>query len=119
VAGRSFAFGCSAADYDDDGDEDLIVLTYKGPELYRNEGNGTFAEVTEKAGLADTRWSLNAAWLDYDRDGDLDVFSATTSIRRGSSALTSGRRLPGAAQLQRGLLHALPQQRGRHVHRRD
>jgi len=76
VGGRGFAFGCSAADYDEDGDADLVVLTYKGPELYRNEGNGTFTEVTEKAGLADTRWSLNAAWLDYDRDGDLDLFVA-------------------------------------------
>jgi hypothetical protein len=74
VAGRNFAFGCSAADYDNDGHVDLIVLTYKGPELYHNDGDGTFTEVTEKAGLADTRWSLNAAWLDYDRDGDLDVF---------------------------------------------
>jgi hypothetical protein len=76
VAGRNFAFGCSAADYDEDGDADLIVLTYRGPELYRNEGSGTFTEVTEAAGLADTRWSLNAAWLDYDRDGDLDLFVA-------------------------------------------
>jgi hypothetical protein len=76
VAGRSFAFGCAAADYDNDGHEDLIVLTYKGPELYHNEGNGTFSEVTRKAGLADTRWALNAAWLDYDRDGYLDVFVA-------------------------------------------
>ena len=74
VAGTSFAFGCSAADYDNDGDEDLIVLTYKGPELFRNDGKGVFADVTRAAGLADTRWSLNAAWLDYDRDGDLDVF---------------------------------------------
>ncbi len=76
VAGRSYAFGCSAADYDEDGDADLVVLTYKGPELYRNEGNGAFTEVTEQAGLADTRWSLNGAWLDYDRDGDLDLFVA-------------------------------------------
>ena len=74
VAGRGFAFGCSAADYDEDGDEDLLVLTYKGPELYRNEGKGTFAEVTEAAGLSDPRWSLSGAWLDYDRDGDLDLF---------------------------------------------
>ncbi len=74
VAGRSFAFGCSAADYDNDGHVDLIVLTYKGPELYHNDGDGTFTEVTEKAGLADTRWALNAVWLDYDRDGNLDVF---------------------------------------------
>ena len=76
VAGRNFAFGCSAADYDEDGDQDLLVLTYKGPELYRNKGSGAFTEVTEKAGLADPRWSLNAAWLDYDRDGDLDLFVA-------------------------------------------
>ncbi len=76
VAGRSFAFGCSAADYDNDGDVDLVVLTYKGPELYRNEGDDTFVEVTDKAGLTDTRWALNAAWLDYDRDGDLDLFVA-------------------------------------------
>jgi enediyne biosynthesis protein E4 len=76
VPGRGFAFGCSAADYDEDGHVDLLVLTYKGPELYRNNGNGTFTEVTEKAGLADPRWALNGAWLDYDRDGDLDLFVA-------------------------------------------
>jgi hypothetical protein len=74
VAGKSFAFGCSAADFDDDGHVDLIVLTYSGPELYHNEGDGTFTDVTEKAGLVDSRWALNAAWLDYDRDGHLDLF---------------------------------------------
>ncbi|MCU0256106.1 MAG: CRTAC1 family protein [Vicinamibacterales bacterium] len=76
VGGRNFAFGCSSADYDEDGDEDLLVLTYRGPELYRNEGDGTFVEVTEPAGLSDTRWALSGAWLDYDRDGDLDLFVA-------------------------------------------
>jgi hypothetical protein len=74
VAGKGFAFGCSAADYDDDGDLDLYVLNYGPNELFRNDGDGTFSEVAEKAGLADARWSLNAPWLDYDRDGDLDVF---------------------------------------------
>jgi hypothetical protein len=74
VGGRAFAFGCAAADYDDDGHVDLIVLTYRGPELYHNAGNGTFSDVTRQAGLEDSRWSLNAAWLDYDRDGDLDVY---------------------------------------------
>jgi enediyne biosynthesis protein E4 len=74
VEGKAFAFGCSAADYDNDGDEDLLVLTYSGPELYRNNGDGTFTDVTEKAGLVDPRWSLNGVWLDYDRDGDLDLF---------------------------------------------
>ncbi len=74
VQGRSFAFGCSAADFDNDGFVDLLVLTYRGPELYKNRGDGTFTEVTETAGLADPRWALNGAWLDYDRDGYLDLF---------------------------------------------
>ena len=74
VAGKSFAFGCAAADYDNDGHVDLIVLTYRGPELYHNDGNGTFTDVTGRAGLVDSRWALNAAWLDYDRDGYLDLF---------------------------------------------
>ena len=76
VGGRSFAFGCAAADYDNDGDEDLLVLTFHGPELYRNDGNGRFTDVTGQAGLSDPRWALNAVWLDYDRDGYLDLFVA-------------------------------------------
>jgi hypothetical protein len=74
VPGKGFAFGCSAADYDNDGFVDLVVLTYRGPELYHNDGNGTFTEVTARAGVSDTRWSLNGVWLDYDRDGSLDLF---------------------------------------------
>jgi enediyne biosynthesis protein E4 len=74
VAGKRLAFGCSAADYDNDGRVDLVVLTYHGPEVYHNDGDGSFSDVTMKTNLADTRWSVNAVWLDYDRDGFLDVF---------------------------------------------
>jgi len=74
VPGKGFAFGCTAADLDDDGDLDLYVLGYGANELYRNNGDGTFTDVSEASGLADPRWSLNAPVLDYDRDGDLDVF---------------------------------------------
>ncbi|MGD8897441.1 MAG: VCBS repeat-containing protein, partial [Acidobacteriota bacterium] len=74
VPGKGFAFGCSAADYDADGDLDLYVLSYGPNELYRNEGDGTFTDVSEASGLADPLWSLNAPWFDYDGDGDLDVF---------------------------------------------
>jgi len=76
VGGRNFAFGCSAADYDNDGKIDLLVLTYKGPELYHNNGNGTFTETTGKAGVSDARWALDGVWVDYDRDGNLDLFVA-------------------------------------------
>ena len=64
-------------DYDNDGWDDLFV-TYFGPnQLYRNNGNGTFTNVTEKAGLLQKgkfRWNTGAAFLDYDRDGHLDLF---------------------------------------------
>lgn len=74
VAGRNFACGASAADYDDDGDLDLYVLCYGPNEFYRNNGDGTFTDISEKSGLADPRWSLQAAWFDFDGDDDLDVF---------------------------------------------
>ncbi len=75
VAGKGiFSSGCSAADYDNDGFVDLYVLNYGANILYHNNGNGTFTDVSEKAGLADTHWSLSAVWLDYNNDGLLDVY---------------------------------------------
>jgi enediyne biosynthesis protein E4 len=74
VAGKGWGFGCSAADYDNDGRVDLYVLSYGANELYHNEGDGTFTDVTARSGLGDTHWSLNAPWFDYDGDGYLDVF---------------------------------------------
>lgn len=65
-------------DYDNDGFDDLF-LTYWGQNaLYRNNGNGTFADVTEKTGLSfkETRWGSGCSFIDYDRDGDLDLFVA-------------------------------------------
>ncbi|MBN2129450.1 MAG: CRTAC1 family protein [Sedimentisphaerales bacterium] len=72
----TFSTGCSAADYDNDGDVDLYVLNYADNVLYRNNGDGTFTDVTVEAGLAVPRWSLHAVWLDYDNDGWLDVYVA-------------------------------------------
>ena len=65
-------------DYDNDGWDDLF-LTYWGQNaLYRNNGDGTFADVTARTGLgfAGTRWGSGCSFLDYDRDGDLDLFVA-------------------------------------------
>ena len=74
VAGISPAFGCSAADFDNDGDLDLYVLCYGRNEFYRNNGDGTFTDISKSSGLDDPRWSLQAAWFDYDGDGLLDVY---------------------------------------------
>jgi hypothetical protein len=74
VGGTQMAFGCSCADYDNDGDEDLYVLNYGPNEFFRNNGDGTFSDCSRQSGLADTRWSLHAPWLDYNNDGFLDVY---------------------------------------------
>lgn len=76
VGHKGYGVGCSAADYDEDGDIDLYVLNYGANVLYRNNGDGTFTDVSEASGLADARWSLSAPWFDYDGDGDLDVYVA-------------------------------------------
>jgi hypothetical protein len=76
VGDPSPSFGCSAADFDSDGDLDLYVLNYGANVFYRNNGDGTFEDVTDAVGLGDRRWSLSAPWFDYDKDGDLDLFVA-------------------------------------------
>lgn len=73
---HGWAQGVCIGDYDNDGFEDLF-LTYWGQNvLYHNNGNGTFTDVTREAGLlrATPRWSTGCTFLDYDRDGYLDLF---------------------------------------------
>ena len=76
VGDKGFGFGCSAADFDNDGDLDLYVLNYGPNVLYRNNGDGTFTDISKSSGLANSSWSLSAPWFDYDGDGDLDVYVA-------------------------------------------
>ena len=71
-----FSFGVAAGDYDNDGFDDLFVCQAGRNALYHNNGDGTFSDVTEKAGLADKPkdlLSVSAAWFDYDNDGLLDL----------------------------------------------
>jgi len=76
VVGKGMGFGCSAADFDNDGHVDLYVLNYGPNEFYRNNGDGTFTDISARSGLDDPRWSLSAPWLDYNNDGLLDVYVA-------------------------------------------
>ncbi len=73
---HGWAQGVCVGDYDNDGHPDLFVTYYGHNSLYRNLGNGKFADVTRTAGLPveGTRWGSGCTFLDYDRDGKLDIF---------------------------------------------
>jgi len=78
VGASGWGQGACAGDWDDDGHADLAVTYWGANRLYRNRGDGTFEDVTAKAGIAGegTRWGTGCAFLDYDRDGRLDLFVA-------------------------------------------
>lgn len=74
LAGAGYGMGAFPADYDGDGDEDLLVTNYGRAELFRNRGDGTFEEVAAAAGLVAPGWTTGAAWFDADGDTDLDLY---------------------------------------------
>jgi len=72
-----FGMGVTVGDYDDDGFDDLFITTMGQSHLFHNNGNGTFTDVTQKAGLMGPKeFSTSAAWVDYDKDGKLDLVVA-------------------------------------------
>jgi hypothetical protein len=91
---RGWGMGACVADYNNDGFDDVYITAVLGPNvLYRNNGNGTFSDVTRQAGVGDTRWSTGCAFGDFDRDGNVDLYVANyvafderTIPRRGADA---------------------------------
>ena len=71
-----YGMGVAAGDFDNDGFVDLFFTAVGENKLFRNEGNGKFKDVTSSAGVAGSpaQWTTAAAWLDYDNDGDLDLY---------------------------------------------
>jgi enediyne biosynthesis protein E4 len=72
-----FGLGVAIGDYDNDGFDDIFISTVGQSHLFHNNGNGTFTDVTKSAGLwGPNEFSTGAAWVDYDRDGKLDLVVA-------------------------------------------
>ena len=73
---RRYSHGCAVGDVNEDGFADLLVCQYGGLTLLLNQGDGTWQEATHWAGLSNDRWNTSAAFVDLDRDGDLDLYVA-------------------------------------------
>jgi hypothetical protein len=88
--------GVAVGDYDNDGYPDLYVTGYGRAILYRNNGDGTFTDVTAKAGVADEgAWSTSAGWFDFDKDGWLDLVVTNYLDWSPQNNLWCGERAPG------------------------
>lgn len=115
LEGAYYSIGVAAADYDNDGHQDLFVAGANGFQLFHNNGNGTFTDVTEKSGLLRIHpqlaktFSVAAGWFDYDNDGFLDLIvinylkwsapSDVSCMDRGVTAYCSPNSYEGAPNL--------------------
>src|SRR5246127_5413026 len=91
----NYGMGVAVGDYDNDGYPDLYVTNYGRNILYHNNGDGTFTDVTAKAGVAAGGWSTSACWVDYDRDGRLDLIVARYLDWSFEKNIWCGARKPG------------------------
>jgi enediyne biosynthesis protein E4 len=81
TAASGWASAVTVGDYNNDGFEDLFITYYGRQVLYRNNGNGTFTDVTAASGalahISESQWASGCTFVDYDRDGHLDLFVAS------------------------------------------
>jgi len=88
--------GVAVGDFDNDGYPDMLVTGYGHTILYHNNGDGTFTDVTAKAGVADAgNWSTSAGWFDYDKDGYLDLLICNYIQWSPQNNLWCGEHKPG------------------------
>jgi hypothetical protein len=117
LADSGWGQGVCVGDYDNDGYEDLYVTSYGKNRLYHNQGNGAFREVAEQSGVAGSgkEWGTGCAFIDYDRDGRLDIAVANyvhfdvksvpapgdgpSCLWKGTPVMCGPRGLPGAPNL--------------------
>ncbi len=80
VGSKDPSYGCAWADYDNDGWLDLYVVNAYGfrNRLYKNNGDGSFTEITDDPVVADSKHEISCSWSDYDNDGDVDLFVINT-----------------------------------------
>ena len=103
VQNDRWGYGCSVADYDNDGWPDLYVGNYGKNRLYHNNHNGTFKDVAETAGVELGNWSPGSAWGDYDGDGLLDLYvTGYVHFDRDNLPISGTKAVGYAACLYRG-----------------
>jgi enediyne biosynthesis protein E4 len=74
LVARAYGMGVATGDFDNDGRVDLYRTAFGPSQMFRNNGDGTFADVSDRTGTSDPRWSVSASFVDFDRDGWLDLY---------------------------------------------
>src|SRR3984957_13994730 len=92
----TFFFGAAVGDYDNDGFPDIYMTGYRHSVLWHNNGDGTFTDVTAKAGVGDDgAWGTAAGWFDYDHDGKLDLLGTNYVQYDADHPVLCGENRPG------------------------